>query len=306
MKKKRISDSQGEHQGALYLGDCLKVLPTLKENSVDLVFGSPPYENVRTYNIGFDLEGQDWVDWMVEVYRASLRVCRGLVAFVVGHGKTEARQWSGTPALLVADLIRTGIVLRNPPIYRRIGISGSGGDDWLRADYEWVVCATNGGKLPWSDNTACGRRLKGPPGGPYSHRTRNGRRVNDTIAVRERGSKKVLKRKRLKAEIANPGNVVDCGVAGGGHMGSNIAHENEAPMQEKLADFFIRSFCPLKGVVLDPFMGSGTTLSVAMKTGRKFMGIDIRESEFNRTLRRVKQANYDKGFVLENFYKRNR
>jgi hypothetical protein len=60
----------------------------MEPDSVDLVFGSPPYEDARTYGIDFKLKGQDWVDWMVDVYRASLRVSKGLVAFVV-QGKTR-------------------------------------------------------------------------------------------------------------------------------------------------------------------------------------------------------------------------
>lgn len=64
-------------------GDCLEVMRNMPENSVDLVFGSPPYEDARTYGIDFRLKGQEWVDWMLEVVQASLRACRGLVAFVV-------------------------------------------------------------------------------------------------------------------------------------------------------------------------------------------------------------------------------
>ena len=80
-------------EGSLYRGDSLEVMEGMEPNSVDLVFGSPPYEDARTYGIGFDLKGQDWVDWMVKVFEASLRVSKGLVAFVVGHGK-GARKWS--------------------------------------------------------------------------------------------------------------------------------------------------------------------------------------------------------------------
>ena len=132
-------------------GDLLDVLPTLPEHSVDLVFGSPPYEDARTYNIGFDKKGEDWVDWMVKVFQASLRVSRGLVAFVV-EGRTRKFRYSATPILLMADLHRAGVHLRKPPVFHRVGIPGSGGPDWLRNDYEFIVCATNGGKLPWSDN----------------------------------------------------------------------------------------------------------------------------------------------------------
>ena len=70
-------------------------------------------------------------------------------------------------------------------------------------------------------------------------------------------------------------------------MGSKLAHENEAPFPEKLAEFFIRSWCPPGGTVLDPFCGSGTTLAVATKCGRNSIGIDIRESQVDLTKRRT-------------------
>src|SRR5690606_5791832 len=88
-------------------------------------------------------------------------------------------------------------------------------------------------------------------------------------------------------ELANPGNLIDCGPGGGGHMGSIFAHENEAPFPESLAEFFVRSFCPPDGIVLDPFCGSGTTLDVAQQHGRRGIGIDVRESQIDLTRRRL-------------------
>jgi hypothetical protein len=79
-------------------------------------------------------------------------------------------------------------------------------------------------------------------------------------------------------EKCNPGNVVSLSV-GMGHLGSKLAHENEAPFPEKLAEFFIKSFCPPGGTVLDPFSGSGTTIAVAKKNYRNGIGIDVRESQ---------------------------
>jgi hypothetical protein len=64
---------------------------------------------------------------------------------------------------------------------------------------------------------------------------------------------------------------------GGGLMGSNIAHESEAPFPETLIRFFIVSYCPPGGIVLDPFCGSGTTCSVAVQENRNAIGIDIRD-----------------------------
>jgi len=166
----------------LITGDCRAVLAGMEPGSVDLIFGSPPYEDCRTYGIDFALAGQEWVDWMVSVVQASLRVCRGLVAFVV-EGRTRGFRWSATPALLMADLHRAGVHLRKPPAFERVGIPGSGGLDWLRNDYEFIVCCTNGGKLPWSDNTVMGHPPKYAPGGEMSHRTSNGSRVNQWGSV---------------------------------------------------------------------------------------------------------------------------
>jgi len=289
-------------------GDCLDVLRGVADNSVDLVFCSPPYEAARTYGIDFKLRGQDWVDWCVERYVECDRVCRGLVAWVV-EGQTRQFRWSAGPALLMADLHRAGIKLRKPPIFHRVGIPGSGGPDWLRNDFEFVVCASKG-KLPWSDPTSMGQPCRYGPGGAMSHRQTNGDRKGSMAANASEpkavkflagelplGSKLHTKnngtRMRVQCyvppEKANPGNVIKC-VVGGGLMGSKLAHENEAPFPEKLAEFFIRSFCPPEGIVLDPFSGSGTTGSVAIRTGRKFIGIDIRESQVELTTRRLAEV----------------
>lgn len=66
---------------------------------------------------------------------------------------------------------------------------------------------------------------------------------------------------------------------GGGLMGSKTAHESEAPFPETLVRFFIVSYCPPNGTVLDPFCGSGTSISVAVQENRKAVGIDIRDGK---------------------------
>ena len=158
-------------------GDCLSVLREMSEDSVDLIFCSPPYEDARTYgDLKFRLKGQDWVNWSVERYLECVRVCRGLVCWVV-EGKTKNFQWSATPSLLMTDLHRTGVKLRKPPIFHRVGIPGSGGPDWWRNDYELIVCSSKG-KLQWSDNTANGHPPKWAPGGEMSYRNSDGTRRN--------------------------------------------------------------------------------------------------------------------------------
>lgn len=297
-----MSDSTVRH------GDCLSILREMPDDSVDLVITSPPYEDARTYGIGFRLTGQDWVDWAVERYIECVRVCRGLVVWVV-EGKTRKFRWSATPALLMADLHRHGVLLRKPPVFHRVGIPGSGGPDWWRNDYEFCVCSSKG-KLPWSDNTATGNACRYQPGGQPTHRTRSGKRVGSMEANASEpkakaflngdmppGSKLHTKNngKEMRVQcytppkIANPGNVIQCSV-GGGRMGSLLAHENEAPFPEALIEPFVMSFCRPDGTVLDPFCGSGTTLAVSLKNGRNSIGIDIRESQVVLSGRRVREA----------------
>ena len=260
------------------------------------MFGSPPYEECRLYleggvNLGISRKTDAWVAWMVEVFQAAQAACKGLVAFVVA-GQTKNYRWSAGPALLMAELHRAGMNLRNPPLYVRHGIPGSGGPDWLKSCYEWIVCTSQPGKLQWSDNVACGHKPLFGVGGEMSYRTLDGERVNK----QRRGSRATSGNKdgdlstRAKGyaipEKANPGNLIDCGSAGGGNIGSEMAHENEAPFPEKLAEFFILSFCPPGGTVADCFSGSGTTAAVAKRHGRNFLGCDLRQSQVDLALRR--------------------
>lgn len=157
--------------------DCIQFLRKQEADSVDLIFGSPPYETQRSYGIGFDKAGEEWVSWMVEVFRESVRVCKGLVAMVV-EGSTKNYRWSAVPSLLEADLHRAGYNLRHSIAFCRVGIPGSGGPDWFRNDHERIICVTRTGKLPWSDNTACGHPPKWVPGGEMSHRLADGQKVN--------------------------------------------------------------------------------------------------------------------------------
>lgn len=53
----------------------------------------------------------------------------------------------------------------------------------------------------------------------------------------------------------------------------NDRHEAEFP--EELAYRVIRLFSPVGGVVLDPFVGTGTTTAVAKRLGRRWLGIDV-------------------------------
>ncbi len=252
------------------LGDCIRV--PYPDKYFDLAFTSPPYEDARTYGMDFKLRGKEWVDWALPRFLECVRVTKGLVCWVVS-GRTRAYSWSGTPVLLQAALLAKGVCLRNPPVVQRVGIPGSGGPDWWRSDYETIICATHGGKLPWSDNTATGNLPKYRVGGAMSNRRTDGTRIQG----RPSGYAAPV--------YSNPGNVIKIKV-GGGHMGDTLAHENEAPFAESLVRPFVLSFCPPGGRVFDPFAGSGTTMAVAQQEGRVGIGMDIRASQVSLSRKR--------------------
>jgi hypothetical protein len=250
--------------------DAFEWLSGLPDDCADLLFTSPPYEGARTYGLPALPEGEAWVKWMRELVEVASPKVRGLIA-INCEGTTSDFDYSATPFLLVADLKRAGFTLRKPPVFQRNGIPGSGGPDWLRNDWEPVICVTRGGRLPWADPLACGAPPKYAHSGGMTSRKRDGTRD-------DRGNMAV-------PEIANPGNVIRCAV-GHGHMGHPLAHDNEAPFPLALAEFFVRSFCPPDGLVIDCFSGSGTTMHAAIATGRRFAGCDIRLSQVELTRKR--------------------
>ena len=255
------SGTKGDVSWEFKVGDCRK-LP-YPDDYFDLVFCSPPYEAQRSYGeLDFNLAGEEWVAWATDCYMECLRVCKGLVAWVV-EGYTDDFAYTSTPFLLHADLHRRGVKMRKVVVYQRNGIPGTGGPDWLRNDWEPIICGTKHGRIVGANNTAMGQPPKQNVPRVATNRNKDGSRKQAVY---------------VDPEVCNPGNVIS-GIVGSGGMGWRDATKNEAPFPEWLAEFFIKSFCPAGGLVLDPFSGSGTTVSMAVKHGRNAVGIDARESQ---------------------------
>jgi hypothetical protein len=95
--------------------------------------------------------------------------------------------------------------------------------------------------------------------------------------------------------LANPGNLLKTTV-GGGQLGHELAHENEAPYPVAVPAFFIASHCPPGGLVLDPFGGSGTTAHAALDLGRRAVSMDLRQSQCRLAARRLKNITQGMAF----------
>lgn len=89
-------------------------------------------------------------------------------------------------------------------------------------------------------------------------------------------------------------------------MPENTDHPTQKP--EKLIAKLILASCPENGLVLDPFLGSGTTSVVAKKLGRQYIGIEMNEEYCIWAEKRLTQAENDKsiqGYSGGVFWERN-
>lgn len=252
--------------------DCLAWMRDQPDDSFDLVFGSPPYAEKGQRYIGGARKWDtvSWVSWMVEVTTEAVRLSRGYVMWVA-NGAVRGKRYLPACEGLLWELHKAGeVACERPCIWHKNAPPNR--SDWFGNDWEYVLAFKSLGSQPYFDWKAVAQPPKYTAGGRFRQRTANGERR--------------LGSEYPQSELARPRDVVRATV-GGGHLGSKLAHDNEAPFPETLATHFVKACCPPKGIVLDPFVGSGTTMAAALKNGRSAVGIDFRESQVDLTRRRI-------------------
>lgn len=262
----------------VYHGDCLQLLSKAVHKQVQLVIGSPPYpEKGKRYLLDNGKSekwaSDEWIEWMIEITTRAVAACNGYVVWVVNGAVREGRYLPACEGLVWKWYCRGGwsdrslIWTKNAPPNRRDYF----GNDW---EYVLVFKDENKGELTfnWKD---IGTPPKYTKGGRFRQR--------DSKGQRKLGSEYPTN------PVTRPRDVLRFTV-GGGHMGSKLAHQNEAPYPESLCEHLVKAFTNPGDKVLDPFCGSGTTLAVANRLGRQGIGIDNRESQVKLTIDRVLEA----------------
>lgn len=74
------------------------------------------------------------------------------------------------------------------------------------------------------------------------------------------------------------------------HAQRDADNDHPCPYPESIIRPLIESSCPPQGIILDPFMGSGTTGVACANLGRKFIGIEIEPRYFDIACKRIEEA----------------
>jgi len=237
----------------LIQGDCLEVMKSLPSQSIDLTVTSPPYDNLRTYNgYSFDFEGI-----AKELYR--LTKDGGVVVWVVGDATINGSE-TGTSfkqALYFKDI---GFNLHDTMIWKKPNFANPSSNRYHQTFEYMFILSKN---KPNTFNSIKDRKniYCGSLGS-----------VGKNTSTQIDGTKKIRERKVI-SEFGQRHNVWEINTSGQENMGKTINHPATFP--EKLVFDHIISWSNEGDVVLDCFLGSGTTGKVAKQLNRQFIGIEI-------------------------------
>jgi site-specific DNA-methyltransferase (adenine-specific) len=250
----------------IYDMDCLEGMKSIRENSIDIIVTSPPYNIGKKYN-GYNDERplNEYLDWMEEVAIESKRVLKNTGSFFLNVGGRPADPWL---AIEVADRFKKHYELQNLIHWiKSIAIPKEDMGDYehtqqtiavghyqpvnsprfLSCGHEFIFHFTQHGDVNL-DKTSIGV--------PYQDKSNIKRWKSVRDDCRERGNAWFIPYETIQESRPHP-----------------------AVFPEKLPEMCIK----LHGysdetTVLDPFMGIGTTALACVKLGVKFIGFEIDSS----------------------------
>ena len=268
----------------ILLGDALTKLRIMPDRSVDMCLTSPPYFGLRDYQtegqIGMGQTVAQYVEALVCVFREVRRVLRSTGTLWLNLGDTycSANHGAYNSVAYISHKTAQGVLSRRMDGFRQGELLGIPwrvafalrDDGWLlRQDiiwhkpnampepvrnrcvkaHEYIFLMAK--QRNYYFNAAANREPRAHPSRPLRNRC-TGRCGNGKIADGKRNRRDVWSINTRK---------------------STAAHFAAYP--EELAAACICAGCPEDGIVLDPFMGTGTTAVAAMRLNRRFVGVEL-------------------------------
>ena len=253
----------------LYNDDCLKVMKELPENSIDLCISSPPYNIGKSYNTYNDTR-KDYIEWSIKVWN---EVCRLLKDD--GHLFVNIQYQKNTPFDIYKIFDNIDWKLQNSIIWAKaVEIDGyvrgyttpHNSKRYLQNGWEHIFHFTK------NANTDIDLEYSSVPyNTDYNNAERNfkrsGRNWRPTtnawhFTYKSKATKQITK--QIAGKVKHP-----------------------AIFPEELVAKCIKVSGLKQGVVLDNFMGTGTTGLVAKKYNLDFIGIEIDKEYYNFAKERI-------------------
>lgn len=259
-------------------GDCEEVLKIWPDNSIDFIFTSPPYADQRTNTYG-GVKPNEYVDWFLPKSEQFLRVLKPTGTFILN---IKERVVNGERHTYVIELI---IRMRE--------------QGWLwTEEFMWHKKNSYPGKWPnrfrdsWERLLQFNKNRKFNmyqeevmvPVGDWAKTRLNN--LSETDKTRDESKVDSGFGKNISNWVGRdkvyPTNVI--------HMATECSNRNHsAAFPEELPNWFIKLFTQPDDIVLDPFIGSGSTAMAAKQLKRNYVGIDINEDYCQKANQRIVQ-----------------
>tara|TARA_R110002167_G_scaffold45515_6_gene136750 strand:+ start:1934 stop:2701 length:768 start_codon:yes stop_codon:yes gene_type:complete len=252
----------------LMLGDCLERMKEIPDGSVNLTVTSPPYDNLRSYNGNNKEWGEHvWKQVLSELFRVTKK--GGVVVWVVGDATIKGSE-TGTSFRQALHAIDCGFNLHDTMIYQTNKPPQT--HNRYEQCWEYMFVFSRGKPSVWNPI-----RVKTENFG--QKRASTMRQDSDDLSSRSaKGSIKEFKQKSNIWYLPR------------GARKDIAKVKHPATFPDALATDHIISWSNKGDIILDPFMGSGTTGVAAKNLGRDFIGIEMDGGYFNIAKKRIEEA----------------
>ena len=249
----------------IYNADCRDILPLIPDKSIDLCVTSPPYDNLREYG-GYEWDFETTAQGLVKCLSIG-----GVIVWVVGDATINGSE-TGTSFKQALRFKELGLNIHDTMIWDKINPIPLTHNRYEQS-FEYMFVFSQG--KPNTFNPITERCITN---GIYTHR-RNTGRVKES-AARNREEITITKDTKFTRNIWQ--------YVLGSKKGETGNHP--APYPSKLVQDHIISWSNQNNIILDPFLGSGTTLVACKKLGRKGIGIELNEEYCKIAIERLRQG----------------
>ncbi|MCL2063001.1 MAG: site-specific DNA-methyltransferase [Candidatus Cloacimonetes bacterium] len=251
------------------LGDCLDILKEFPDNHIDLIFTSPPYADRRKTTYG-GVSPDKYVEWFLPISMELLRVLKPDGTFILNiREKAENGELSTYVLELVLALRKQGWLWTEEFIWHKKNSYPGKWPNRFRNAWERLLQFNKNKHFNMYQD-----EVKIPIGNWATGRLKN---LSETDKIRDNAKNGSGFGKNISnwvgKESVYPDNVL--------YLSTECSNKNHsAAFPDALPEWFIRLFTKEGDTVLDPFMGSGTTVFVANKMNRNAIGIEIKPEYF--------------------------